>query len=107
MKRIFPWLTGSDDGWLGLLYDNGRCGLFHDGMTRGIHIENQYAKALEHDPTTGEITISPNKFLDAVCSFFVQYVTDLKNPTSIKRQSFEDMWWSRWKARFPWDSKVP
>ena len=48
LKRIFS-LTAKDDTWLCEFYDLCRCGLLHDGMTRGrVIIENDFPLPLEY-----------------------------------------------------------
>ena len=96
MKRVFGFRE-RDDSWIGTLYDDCRCGLFHDGMTRTrVMIENRYDVPVEYD--AGQIRISPNGFLDVVSRFFDQYVADLKDTTNVElRSRFEKMW--QWKSK--------
>ncbi len=88
MKRIFS-LTPADDQWLRDFYDLCRCGLFHDGMTRGrVVIENEFPLPLEYRDNL--IVVSPNKFLDAISADFSRYLEELKDQASTTlRSAFE------------------
>ena len=91
LKRIFSF-DESADAWLDEFYGLVRCGLVHDGMTRQrVDIDNRYPSALEYDGTW--IRVSPNKFLDAVRSYFEEYIADLKDPNNADlRDAFRRKW---------------
>ena len=95
-KRILK-LDKPADSWLKDLYNDARCGLFHDGMTRHrILVDNDRAHAIEHDPIDGYIIISPKKLLGAVRADFTKYIDALRNNSDPpRRQLFVQLWRQR------------
>ena len=97
MKRIYK-LTDMDDPWLGTLYEECRCGLFHDGMTRGgivispdspLFEVSQLKSNADGVPAT-RVVINPWKLLSVFVDFFTRYMTELKDPTNKEmREKFE------------------
>ena len=94
MKRIFPDSSQvkNIDEILGIFYDQVRCGLFHDGMTRSVVTINAEHKSAI-DFTSSDIVVNPHKFLDSIRKAFEDYIMELKNPSNTAlRQNFEKRW---------------
>lgn len=94
MKRLFPEISKIDNlnKYLDNFYDQVRCGLFHDGMTKStVTISKEYGEALEI--ADSNIKINPHKFLDKVNNDFTNYIIQLKNKENRKlRIDFELRW---------------
>jgi hypothetical protein len=86
LQRVFPKLSSDHAA---VFYVAARCGLFHDGMTRGsIDIENRLPEPIA--VRDGVILVSPNKFLDAVSASFEGYVHELLDPSNAElRENFQ------------------
>ena len=71
-------------------YQQIRCGLFHDGITkRDVSISGEYFDPLNYD--NKKILINPHKFLSKVIEDFRGYIEELKfNQES--RANFEKRW---------------
>lgn len=96
--RIFPALASS--GAAKTFYEEARCGLFHDGMTRGsIRISNHFASPIEAND--GKLFLNPNKLLDVVIGDHALYVRDLLDPANDDlRTKFKKIWESRWSQTY-------
>jgi len=94
MKRIFNELfrNRNTDAILDKFYEQARCGLFHDGMTRRfVTISGEFENALIINDSN--IMINPHKFLDKVYNDFEDYVTQLKNKDNKELiERFEKQW---------------
>ena len=92
LERIFNRKSVNSKKYLGEFYNQVRCGLFHDSMTRKkvtINGEFNYKIKLTKD----EIKINPYKFLDAVYADFNKYIQLLKNKRNKElRMNFEKHW---------------
>ncbi len=114
MKRIFN-LADNDDESLEKLYRAIRCGLFHDGFTKGLvylalDFDNpEYQEALrielwKYDSEKIRFGINPKLFLAEVENDFDQYITNLREQgdqsdfefTNLRR-NFEKFWTEVWK----------
>jgi hypothetical protein len=86
LKRIFDKETVPED-ILKDYYKQIRCGLFHDGMTRGnVTISGEFPDPLRY--TNGIIKINPHKFLDKIKQDFQNYIQELEWNDEL-RKSFE------------------
>ena len=90
IKRIFPEiiLNGSNEEILNIIYNQVRCGLFHDGMTRpSITINGEHENSISF--SNSNIIINPYKFLDKIIRDFENYISELKNPSNkVLRENF-------------------
>ena len=80
MKRIFPEISQIKDidVILDKFYDQVRCGLFHDGMTKSlVTISGEFNLPLEI--ANGDIKVNPHKFLDRIIEDLSNYISDLKD----------------------------
>jgi hypothetical protein len=88
MRRIFD-KENVPKTVLSFFYDQVRCGLFHDGITK----KNVLISCELPDPVrniNGKIMINPHKFLDKIKEDFDNYVNQLKNKENIEsRTNFE------------------
>jgi len=81
------------------MYEDGRCGFFHAGITRSRFIlrdaeDGEPIIRVKPDPTNQGIALrvflDRRKFVDRVCQHFKDYIARLRNPTETKlRQTFE------------------
>ena len=94
MKRIFPEIISISniDSLLESFYDQVRCGLFHDGMTKKfVTISKEYKIPLDISAT--DIKINPHKFLDKISEDLNRYISEIKDKSNlILRQKFENRW---------------
>lgn len=84
IHKLYPNTFSDND--LTQLYEEARCGLFHNGMVSGkIIIDNTYSNAIEF-PDLDTIRISPEKLLFDIKNDFKCYVSELrdKKNTSIR-----------------------
>lgn len=89
IRRVFAQL---DETQAGVFYTAVRCGLFHDGMTKqGVCIENRLPNAVAVD-ASGNIIVSPNRFLDAIIADFDGYVASLRRPGIRELANFMAHW---------------
>lgn len=90
LRCIFG-LENTNSEILGDFYKEVRCGLFHDGMTRGkVIISNEYEQEIEF--LDRDIKINYATFLDKIKFDFKQYIHDLKNPDNTElRNNFKSM----------------
>lgn len=83
------------DSTVSALYEDGRCGFFHWGITRKRFIlrDGEPVVKIEMDPVSGEllrVLLDRRKFVDRVCEHFEKYIGRLRNPLEIKlRSNFE------------------
>lgn len=79
----------------GLLYEEGRCGLFHDGMTRGkIAYDMELDKAFKviNNGSQDTIYFHPKYCLEGVKAHFADYISKLKNEKEVNlRDNFKSM----------------
>lgn len=74
MGRLYPSEFRNDQ--LANFYKEARCGLFHDGMTRGmIIVNNDFPKSI--DFVNSDIHVSPSKFLKDIKKDFENYLQEL------------------------------
>ena len=77
------------------LYEDGRCGFFHWGITRKRFRlrDGEPVVKIELDPVSGEllrVLLDRRRFVDRVCEHFEKYIGRLRNPLEIKlRSNFE------------------
>jgi len=78
------------DAQINHLHKETRCGLFHDGMTRGkVVFAYHFNEAICFD-TNNVIKINPEKLLEDIKNDFDNFINELKNPNSIDaRNNFE------------------
>lgn len=111
MKRIFN-LPDNDDERLKELYYAIRCGLFHDGFTKGLvylaldfdNPEHQEALKIgpwKYNSEKIRFWINPKLFLAEVESDFDRYIVNLRDQSNSEfddlRRSFEKFWTEVWK----------
>lgn len=74
------------------LYSEARCGLFHNGMTKGkVIINNNFAVAIRF-PDNERIEISPSKLLEIITHDFTNYIRELRNTLNLElRNNFNQM----------------
>jgi hypothetical protein len=90
MRRIFD--EAYTEANLRDLYSEARCGLFHNGMTKGkVIIRNSFEPAIRF-PDFERIEISPEKLLDIIEEDFENYLNELRNPENLElRDNFDRM----------------
>jgi hypothetical protein len=90
MNRIFGEIYSRDN--LIDLYSEARCGLFHNGMTKGkVIIRNSFEPAIRFADFE-RIEISPEKLLDIIEEDFENYLNELRNPENMElRDNFDRM----------------
>lgn len=99
---VFPELLtydGMDDlvlkNTVSALYEDGRCGFFHAGITRKRFMLRDGEPIIRigtHPISRGEVLqvfIDRRKFVDRVCEHFQKYIARLRNPTEVQlRKNF-------------------
>jgi len=84
-----------EDEFADLLYIEGRCGLFHDGMTRGkIAYDMELDKAFKviNNGSQDTIYFHPKYCLEGVKAHFADYISKLKNEKEVNlRDNFKSM----------------
>jgi hypothetical protein len=84
-----------EDEFAGLLYKEGRCGLFHDGMTGGqIAYDMKLDKAFKviNNGDLDIIFFHPKYCLEGVKAHFADYISKLKNEEEVTlRNKFDVM----------------
>jgi len=84
-----------EDEFADLLYIEGRCGLFHDGMTRGkIPYDMELDKAFKviNNGSQDTIYFHPKYCLEGVRAHFADYISKLKNEKEVNlRDNFKSM----------------
>jgi hypothetical protein len=90
MNKIFGEVYSRDN--LIDLYSEARCGLFHNGMTKGkVIIRNSFEPAIRF-PDIERIEISPERLLIVIEGDFENYLNELRNPENIElRHNFDLM----------------
>lgn len=110
MTRIFN-LGSENREHLEKLYSAVRCGLFHDGFTKGLvylslDFDNpEYQEALkiekwEYNSDKIRFGINPKLFLAEVERDFDRYINNLRNPSSEfdeLRNKFREFWTQSWE----------
>lgn len=97
MRRIFD-KANVPESILKSYYDQIRCGLFHDGMTKkNVVISGEFPNPINYignqNGQGGLIKINPHKFLDKIKEDFEEYVSQLKDgsvPEIVR--NFETRW---------------
>ena len=83
LRRIFS-LKGKHNKTLDNFYQQVRCGLFHDGMTRKlVMIDGNYNEPIEISAKS--IKINPYKFLRCIEIDFEKYIHDLKRDAKLQK----------------------
>lgn len=73
------------------LYSEARCGLFHDGMVRGmIIINNSFNEPIEFE-NSSTIKINPKQLLEDIKNDFQQYISQLRSDPEC-RAKFDGMY---------------
>ena len=88
IKRIFN--LKHKNNLIDKLYEQVRCGLFHDGMTRKlVTIDGNYKKSIIL--SNKSIKINPYKFLNKIEDDFDNYILELKDTKNTKlKRNFEN-----------------
>ncbi len=90
LRRIFS-LKNESESDLSMFYEQVRCGLFHDGMTRNkVIIKEVYQSPIDFSENT--IRINPEMFLSKIKNDFDEYIKLLRNPNSLERANFGKMY---------------
>jgi len=97
---VFPELTSYSgmnevllDSTLSALYQDGRCGFFHSGITRRRFVisDGDPIIRIGADPETGtlaiQIFIDRRKFIDRIFEHFRQYISRLRDPSEVELRS--------------------
>ncbi|GAX36727.1 hypothetical protein [Nodularia sp. NIES-3585] len=96
IKRLYPGKF-DNDGHLKKLYEQARCGLFHNGMVRGsVTFKNDYPEAIEFKNSGKIIEINPTTLLKDIISDFESYINELKDinndESQTARENFDKMY---------------
>lgn len=91
-----------------ILYEDGRCGLFHDGMSRKRVIMARASAPISvsvHKQTSdiNGIAIDAEKFLAAIEVHLERYYGDLRDPTNME---LREKFMRAWKLKTPTDPWV-
>ncbi len=87
INRIYPGKYSNDN--IGRLYQQARCGIFHNGMTRGqIIISTDFADSITF--TEEDIKINPKKFIKDLIYDFNNFIHILKT-NEFARDNFNRM----------------
>jgi hypothetical protein len=100
---VFPELNEYDgmnesllDDTISAIYQDGRCGFFHAGLTRRRFLleDGDPIIRIGADPQTEkqavQIFVDRRKFVDRVCEQFDRYIARLRNPSETRlRKNFE------------------
>lgn len=98
-----------------IMYEDGRCGFFHDGMLRNriylselnkvdmiITLPRKSDGSIDEDGKINSILIDPQKFMAAIEKHFIDYLLGLRNPKETdKRDNFLKMA----KGKWDWESE--
>ena len=98
-----------------VLYEDGRCGFFHDGMLRSRIFVGELRKddilitllrkkdgSVDHDGQIQSILIDPRRFMATIERHFIDYLLCLRSPQqTLKRGNFEKI------AKEKWDYEGP
>jgi hypothetical protein len=101
LRDIFPEPKVTDESWKKLsnfLYDQLRCGLFHQGIsktniiiTTNLHGDKAFVIVIKEDKDTGEMmaAINPHTLIDGFSQYFQEYFKEIRNPKNAeKREKF-------------------
>ncbi|MEA5580756.1 hypothetical protein VB620_05295 [Nodularia harveyana UHCC-0300] len=96
IRRLYPGQF-DNNGHLIKLYDQARCGLFHDGMVRGsVRFKNDYPEAIKFKNNGKIIEINPTKLLNDIVDDFKKYINELEDINNDKsetaRENFDKMY---------------
>lgn len=97
MRRIFD-KADVPEVILKSYYEQIRCGLFHNGMTKkNVTISGEFQNPISYtrsqDGQNGVIRINPHKFLDKIRKDFDSYISGLKSGQDTKLiENFEKRW---------------
>jgi hypothetical protein len=81
LKRIFS-ISPEDECYLDNVYEQVRCGLFHNGMSEGnVIISYEYSKPIEF--CSNDIKINPKLFLNEIKRDFSSYISILNNVENV------------------------
>ncbi len=88
-----------------IMYEDGRCGLFHDGMSRKRIIMTRASAPISVSvhKQTGDISviaIDAEKFLSAIGVHLERYLRDLRDPSNIE---LPEKFMRAWKLKTPTD----
>lgn len=100
---VFPELPAYEgmnptllDSTISAMYEDGRCGFFHTGITRKRFMlrDGEPIIRIGADPATQtkalQIFLDRRRFVDRVCKHFEKHIARLRNPTETKlRKNFE------------------
>lgn len=76
---------------LDILYQSGRCGFYHAGMSRGHFFTRDGDSAIQFED--GKVYIDRYKFVETIKTHFSEYIKILKNPESTDpRDKFQTVW---------------
>ena len=95
VRSVFNRLAKYDnavvDPVLDALYDGGRCGLYHAGMTDSrIMLTGELDSAMGFDPARGMLIINPHLLVPALLANLGAYIDELRNPANEElRTNFE------------------
>jgi hypothetical protein len=98
-----------------VLYEDGRCGFFHDGMLRSrifvvelqnhdmlITLPRKQDRSIDLNGEIQSILIDPRYFMAAIERHFIDYLLSLRNPQQkLKRENFQRI------AKEKWDYEGP
>ncbi len=98
-----------------VLYEDGRCGFFHDGMMRSrifvvelkyhnmlITLPRKQDRLIDLNGEIQSILIDPRSFMAAIERHFIDYLLCLRNPQqTLKRENFQRI------AKEKWDYEGP
>lgn len=98
-----------------IMYEDGRCGFFHDGMLRNriylselnkvdmiITLPRKSDGSIDEDGKINSILIDPQKFMATIERHFIDYLLGLRNPKETdKRDNFLKMAKEKWD----WESE--
>ncbi len=95
MRRIFD-KANVPEPILKSYYDQIRCGLFHDGMTKkNVVISGDFPSPISYtgnqNGQNSVIRINPHKFSDKIKEDFEKYISELKSDTELIK-NFETRW---------------
>ncbi len=96
LNRMFDSIP---DSALDTFYKAVRCGLFHDGFTKGaVFVSRDYTKPMEIDANS-KILVNPTKFFQSVKQDFQDYVSKLRDSENTElRANFEEIWDEHWNT---------
>jgi len=95
LRAVFPDLAASEsEALIGELYEQLRCGMFHDGLTREkvvISPASHYAFSIEKDEAEKlkRVTVTPVNLMHHLEAHLREYTRQLRDPANVQlRQNF-------------------